>query len=250
MTRPFALLVAAFLALGACAPAGGSPPPPPPAAPGASGGDLLFLRQRPALAPDPVTALLFTADEVASFRGWFAADPALWAASARLAEPLAGEAVVAFVQPVGCDTVGTVALEVRDGRYALGLRDVVPHRECLVAHEAVAAFRISAGGRSFLSAGYAPGGDPAVHVAAPDLEPGAFEVADAGALPADVRDPVAARLRPGTRVFAFVGPACDDVRSLLVIEPTRLRVPPCPAGRRHLTVFAVPERLVPSGATL
>jgi hypothetical protein len=240
-------VLALCLALTACAP-GGSPPSPPPAAPGASGGDLLFLRQRPAFAPEPVTALLATADEAASFRGWFAADPDLWAASAPLAEPVADRAIVAFVQPVGCDTVGSVALEVRDGRYALGLRDLVKHQECLVAHQAVAAFRIEAQGWSFFAAGNAPGGDPTVHVAAPTLPAGAFEVTDASALPADVREPVAARLTSGSRIFAFVGPACDGVRPLLVIDPTRLRVPPCPGGSRHLTVFAVPDRLVPAGA--
>ena len=248
VTRPFLALVGLCLTLAACAP-GGSPPGPPPAAPGVSGGDLLFLRQGPAFAPDAVTAVLATADQAAAFRGWFAASPDLWDATTELAEPLRDSAIVAFVQPVGCDTVGAAALEVRDGSYALGLRDVVRHPECLVAHQAAAAFRIRPrNAESFFAAGFAPGGDPAVHIAAPALRPDAFEVTDAAALPVDVRATVASRLRPGTRVFAFVGPACDAVRPLLVIDPARLRVPPCPGGERFLTVFAVPDRLVPAGA--
>jgi hypothetical protein len=248
VARPFLALAALCLTLAACAP-GASPPAPPPAAPGVSGGDLLFLRQGPAFAPDAVTAVLATADQAAAFRGWFAASPDLWDATAELAEPLRDTAIVAFVQPVGCDTVGAAALEVRGGMYALALRDVVRHPECLVAHQAAAAFRIRPrNAESFFAAGFAPGGDPAVHVAAPALRPGAFEVTDAAALPVDVRETVSSRLRPGTRVFAFVGPACDAVRPLLVIDPTRLRVPPCPGGGRFLTAFAVPDRLVPPGA--
>jgi hypothetical protein len=197
-----------------------------------------------------VTAVLATADQAAAFRGWFAASPDLWDATAELAEPLRDSAIVAFVQPVGCDTAGAAELEVRDGLYALALRDVVRHAECLVAHQAAAAFRIRPrNAESFVAAGFAPGGDPAVHVtAAPALRSGGFEVTDAAALPVDVRATVASRLRPGTRVFAFVGPACDAVQPLLVIDPARLRVPPCPGGERFLTVFAVPDRLVPAGA--
>ena len=57
-----------------------------------------------------------------------------------------------------------VALEVRDERYELGLRDVVRHRECLVAHQAVAAFRVPGPREPVVAPALGPGGDPAVYV--------------------------------------------------------------------------------------
>ena len=250
MTRPVLRLLAATLcaALAACA-GGGSPPPPPRAPEPPAGADLLFLRQGPAFAPDAVTAVLATEVEAAAFRGWFAAYPELWTATAPLSEPMAGTAVIAFVQPVGCDTVGGAVLEVREGRYALGLRDVARHQECLVAHQAVAAFRIPAPADPDPPPALGPGGDPAVYVAAPGEPARAFEVTDADdPLFADVREPVAARLAAGMRVFGYVVDGCDGVRPLLVVDPTALRVPACAGGVPHLAVFAVPDRLVPPGA--
>ena len=251
MTRPVLRLLVATLcaALAACA-GGGSPPPPPRAPESPAAADLLFLRQGPAFAPDAVTAMLTTDVEAAAFRGWFAAYPELWTATAALSEPLAGTAVIAFVQPVGCDTIGGAVLEVREGRYALGLRDVVRHQECLVAHQAVAAFRIPAPADPDPPPALGPGGDPAVYVAAPGTPRPAIDVTEPTWRRPVRRRPraVAARLTAGTRVFAYVVDGCDGVRPLLVVDPTALRVPACAGGVPHLAVFAVPDRLVPPGA--
>ena len=145
--------------------------------------------------------MLATEVEAAAFRGWFAASPSLWAATAPLSEPLAGTAVIAFVQPVGCDTIGGAVLEVREGRYALGLRDVVRHQECLVAHQAVAAFRVPAPAHPDPPPALGPGGDPP-STSETSGTPSATEIDSpddlAGDRYDDVRETVASRLTAGT----------------------------------------------------
>ena len=165
---------------------------------------------------------------------------------------------IAFVQPVGCDTIGRrPRWRCATGRYALGLRDVGSGiRSASWRTRRCAASAIPALQRGVLRRGQ----DSARAATRPCTSDraGTSRRAHRDRLDAtwradrydDVRETVASRLDgPAPACSRTSSTACDGRRPLLVDRSDRAcGCRPAPAGDRHLAVFAVPDRLVPPGA--
>jgi hypothetical protein len=221
----------------------------------------MFFKTDARLDVRPVAAVVTDPVGGRTFRGWFARS-AEWEQTDWLADPVpAGTALVVFAEPIGCDVASSASLRLRNGRLALGLSGRVERTGCVAPHTVVAAFAVDAAAvppagvaTDPPSSAYGPAGDPAVFVAAAPGPDARAEIADLADLDrflagqpdllAGVRDTVAQRVRPGTRVLAYLLGACDGVRPVLLVEPRDARVAltggPCPAPSRHLVVFAVP----------